>query len=153
MAVTVNADCSEITLTSDIFNPANISNTLQVSVNGAVGVEVTIPADALTYTLVPQDLDVEEFAQGVYELKLSSVAFDSTSYTETTCTALLCDLLCDATTLSWYADKESFDKALALEGLKAASGCSECNCSITQTLYNHITNGDTSSCGCCCSTV
>lgn len=150
MTITVNSDCSEIAFTSDLFNPANDSNTLYVSVNGADEVEVTIDANASTYTLVPDDLGVTEFAAGVYQLRLVSVAFDSTSSEEITCTALLCSLLCDSDTLSWYSGTENISKVLALEGLKVASNCVTCNCSIMQTLYNHITDGDTTSCGCCC---
>lgn len=153
MTLTVDSTCSTIAITSDLFNPANISNTLYVSVNGATEVSVTITASAANFTLEPADLDLTEFAAGVYQLRLVSVAFDSVSYEETTCTALLCDLLCDVDTLSWYGDLNNFDKALALEGLKNASNCTACNCSIMQTLYNFISNDNTTSCGCCCATV
>lgn len=151
MTTTVNSDCSAITLTSDLFNPANISNTLYVSVNEAAEVTVTIPSNALTFTLEPQDLDVEEFAGGVYQLRLVSTAFNSTTAEETTCIALLCNLECDATTLNLYSDTSNISKVLAFEGLKVASGCVSCNCSIMHKLYKHLTDGDTTGCGCCCS--
>lgn len=153
MTLTVDISCSTIAITSTLFNPANISNNLYISVNGAEEVSISIPANASTFTLEPSDLDVEEFATGVYQLRLVSVAFDSVSYEETTCTALLCSLLCDIDTLSWYGDATKFDKALALEGLKNASNCTACNCSIMQTLYNFISDVNTTSCGCCCSKV
>lgn len=153
MTTTVNSQCSSIEINSELFAPANISNTLYVSVNGASETTITITANASSFTLEPSDLDVEQFAQGVYQLRLVSVAFNSVSTEEISCTSLLCDLLCDVDTLAWYSSKDTFDKALALEGLKNASNCSECNCTIMQTLYNFIIDDNNTSCGCCCTTV
>lgn len=150
MTLTVNADCTEILIASEVFSITNDSNTLSIKINGGTALEVELLSNITNYTLTPEDLDLTTFTEGVYDITLTSVLLDDSVATDQGCTYVLCDLLCQDTTLLWYGDSASIEKVLALEGIKASANCETCSCSIMLSLYNSLSNDTTTICGCGC---
>ena len=150
MTITVNSACTSILVDSATFNAFNISNTIILVVNGGTEIELTPAANATSYTITPATLDLEEFVEGVYDIRLSAVLLDSSVSEDTGCTAVICSLKCDDTTLALYSDSSNIVKILALEGLQAATNCVTCSCDLMTTFYNIINNNEsTSTCGYC----
>lgn len=150
MTLTVASECASILVESALFNITNESNSISVKINGGTAIVLTPTASATNYTITPELLDVETFSEGVYDITLTSVLLDSSIETDQGCAPIICDLLCQDTTLAWYADTANVDKVLALEGIKAAADCETCGCAIMLTLYNSLSNDSTPSCGCGC---
>lgn len=150
MTLTVASECVSILIESDLFNITNESNSVSVKINGGTAVVLTPTASATSYTITPELLDVETLTEGVYDITLTSVLLDSSVQTDQGCVPILCDFLCQDSTLSWYKDTTNIDKVLALEGIKAATDCVTCGCSVMLTLYNSLSNDSTPSCGCGC---
>jgi len=151
MTLTVNSDCTEILINSELFSITNSSNILSIKVNGGTALEVVLLSNITSYTLTPGDLDLTTFTEGVYDITLTSVLLDNSVATDQGCAYVLCDLLCQDSTLLWYSDKTQIEKVLALEGIKAAANCETCSCSLMLTLFNSLSNDTTTSCGCGCS--
>lgn len=150
MTLTVNSDCTEILIASDLFSITNDSNVLSVKINGGSALEVELLSNITNYTLTPEDLDLTAFTEGVYDITLTSVLLNNSVATDQGCAYVLCTLLCDNTTLSWYKDSTNIEKVLALEGIKAAANCETCSCSLMLTLFNSLSNDPTTTCGCGC---
>ncbi len=150
MTLTIASQCASILVDSDLFNITNISNSIAVKINGAAAITLTPSASASNYTITPELLDLDTFTEGVYDITLSSVLIDSSTATDQGCAPIICDLLCKDSTLAWYADVSKIDKALALEGIKAAANCETCGCSIMLTLFNSLTDASAPTCGCGC---
>lgn len=150
MTLTVTPECASILVESDLFNITNTSNSITVKINGGSAIILTPAATVGSYTITPELLDLTTFTEGVYDITLSSVLVDSTSSTDQGCAPIICDLLCQDTTLAWYGDTSNIAKVLALEGIKAAAGCETCGCSIMLALYNSLSDEPTPSCGCGC---
>ncbi len=151
MTITINTDCSQATLTSEILLALNTANTLTVTYKGT-SYTVAVPTGITSFTLLPEHLAMEGvFSSGVYSLKFTNTLISSSVQTDTGCAVVLCDLKCADATLSWYSDKKDITKVLYYEALKAAQDCPTCNCTLLETLFNTITTDESISCtNCCC---
>lgn len=151
MILTLNGDCSQITLQSSSLNGSNISNTLTVSINEGTPINITIGSAITTFNFTASSIAETELKSGTYEFLLTSTLADTTVETDLGCTVLLCEYECDTDTLALYKDSNNIDKILALEGLKNFNGCTTCGCTLANTLFAAFTNTtttDASSCGC-----
>lgn len=146
MTATVANDCSSIAVTSTYLHNTNISSTLKVSANGATSISIEI-APATSHTLIPSDLSVTAFSEGVYTIELDTVQSDHSTSTEVVCALVICSLGCDIVPL--YSDVANIDKILAYEALKGSLNCTNCDCSKLQVLYNLLTDTpNANDCGC-----
>lgn len=150
MTITVTSPCASMLVESDLFNITNTSNSIAVKINGGTAITLTPTASAANYTITPALLGLESFTEGVYDITLTSVLVDTTVASEQRCVPILCDLLCQDTTLSWYNGTDNIAKALALEGIQAATDCETCGCSIMLALYNTLIDDTTPTIGCGC---
>lgn len=150
MTITVTSPCASMLVESSLFNITNTSNSISVKINGGTEIILT-PADtAVNYTITPLLLEVDSFAQGVYDITLTSTLIDTTVAKDQRCVALLCDLLCENSTLALYENTDNIVKVLALEGIKAATDCETCGCDVMLALYNTLIDDTTTTIGCGC---
>lgn len=154
MQITINSDCSEITLTSDILLLTNTANSLFVTYNG-VEKEVALPLSITTFTLEPADIDqTDVFSDGVYKLRFENTLSSGAVKEDVGCAVPLCTFKCSDAHTALYTEvlngtKDAIDKLLYYEGLKATDGCTSCTCELLSTLYTNLTDDDTNSCGTC----
>jgi len=157
MTATIHNECLNIVVDSDYLDPANISVTLNVTINCDTEYIITADPSDTDITIDPDSLglDLEALADGVYYLVLTVTQSDSTVVTETLCTLVNCTLTCqmlDSFTAASGGDEEAGIRALAYYGLITAVGCTSCACSDLCTLYNgtQLNECDTNvnTCGC-----
>lgn len=148
MNITLNSDCSEITITSDILLSGNTENTLVVTYNGG-STELTIAAGETSFTLVPSDIaQTDTFSDGVYSLHLTCTLADDSISEDLGCAVPLCTFNCSSDMFDMYNSKD-YEKIIAFSALKIAKDCLSCSCDNLITFYNILTDNDTNPCGTC----
>lgn len=164
MTTTVSADCTEIAITSDLFQNDNTALTLIVTKSCGTALD---PIDLLdegigtgdTYTLTADSLGEDSTTppisgDGVYHLLLTQTDGDGNLVTESKCVLLDCLLTCDMQEVfnSLNSDPEYIIRALSYHALKVANdSCTSCSCTDWCTLYSTATDtdcDDDSNCGC-----
>ena len=154
MQISINSDCSEITLTSDILLLSNTANSLFVTYNGEE-TEVTIPLSITSFVLEPEDVNqTDTFSDGVYKIHFENTLSSGAVKEDVGCAVPLCTFKCSDEHKQLYTDvlngeKDSINKLLYYEGLKATDGCTSCSCDLLNTLYTNLTDDATNTCGTC----
>ncbi len=158
MTATVNSTCETITITSDYFDPTNISVTLNVTIN--CGAEYIITADSADTEIVVDQaalgLEGGNLEDGIYYLKLTIVQENTDLVIESSCKFINCTTTClmqDTMNAAAQKDPDAIIRALAFHALVASNSCTSCACADLCTLYttatsNCYSNDTTNPCGC-----
>lgn len=159
MVITVNEDCTEVTLTSDILLITNQSVEVTVTYNCTTDYVVTFDATTDPIVITPSDVSMtDSFTDGVYNFKLVVVNVSDAILTESKCQFINCNSTC--LMLDTYKDLSSTDKdtaaaalikVLSFEALLLANNCSSCSCTSMCALYNATgldPNTNATDCGC-----
>lgn len=151
MTATINSQCSSFTVDSTNLVSTNQSVQLIVTHNDCTTKTTLSISPAYTeITILPTDLGLTAFADGVYGFELCIVTQTAVVIKETACVFVDCsttcamlpiysDLTCDANKLA----------ALSYYALRVSNNCTNCACSDLCALFSNITNASSdTSCGC-----
>jgi len=152
MTLTVNSDCTSISILSDNLSATNQTVNLFWSKNCSTTTsKISISTAASVVQLAPEDLDsADTFSDGVYYFKLVITQEDGTTVEESICRFVNCASSCLMLPVYKLTDSASILKQLAFEALLASTNCTSCTCAdlcmfYTNTGLTTIANDD---CGC-----
>lgn len=146
--MTLTSNCTSFLIDSLSFTPANLSLSLSVSYQKGTPVVFSIPNTATDFTILPTQLGMTSFKDGVYSFTLSITHADSSVSTETLCHYSDCTDTCKLTFKA--TDKDSMNKALALIALKLSANCDSCRCDDLADLYTYTQEPACNDCTCGC---
>lgn len=158
MTITINEDCTGVTIDSTYFDVDNVSVTLTVTYNCDEEYIINVDSDE-TEVLVDQEalgLEGDTLDDGVYYFELTIVQEDSTTVVESGCRFINCSATClmlDTFKAMAEGDEDATIRALSFYALDKANGCTSCACSDLCLLYNatQLDNCTTNVTNCGCS--
>lgn len=158
MVLSVNDTCDEVTITSSILLASNNSVKLTITYNCTTDYILLYESTDIPIVVLPADLSLETFNDGVYNFKLTVLNVSNEEITESSCIFMNCHSTCfmlETYRLLGDSDLEianaALIKVLSFEGLLLAASCSSCSCASMCDLYNSTglnTDFHATDCGC-----
>lgn len=158
MVLSVNDTCDEVTITSDILLISNESVSLTITYNCTTEYTLLFESTVIPIVIVPADLSLEVFVDGVYNFKLTVINVSNEVITESSCIFINCSSTClmiDTYKLVGSSDlviaNEALIKVLSFEALLLSNNCTSCSCASMCDLYNATglnPNMNGTDCGC-----